>query len=192
MKFFSSLTFALLIGAVMLFGSGCGQDGTTEKKQAPVSAPKPPSTPPAVTRAPSGGGVPMPPPGGKPDPAAYTTARQLYAEKNGIPEAYQGLSSTLTDNAVSLKRGEAIFRVRCILCHGHDGSGNGQAAGALKPPPSNLALLVANPIATDPYLFWAITDGGRDVGSAMPSFKTLSENDRWALILFLRERIAHK
>ena len=43
------------------------------------------------------------------------------------------------------------------------------------------------PIAGDGYLMWAISEGGGQLGTAMPAFRdALSETDRWKIIRFLR------
>jgi mono/diheme cytochrome c family protein len=41
----------------------------------------------------------------------------------------------------AVERGKATFRQSCAACHGDDGRGNGPAATALTPRPTNLARL---------------------------------------------------
>jgi mono/diheme cytochrome c family protein len=41
-------------------------------------------------------------------------------------------------------------------------------------------------MASDGYLMWAISEGGAELGTAMPAFKnSLSENQRWKVIRYL-------
>jgi putative copper resistance protein D len=75
----------------------------------------------------------------------------------------------------------------CSSCHGRDGSGNGPAAGGLLPPPGALASEVST--ASEGDLAYVITNGV--AGTGMPGFAaTLSENDRWDLVNYLRSLYA--
>ncbi|HLF76461.1 MAG TPA: cytochrome c, partial [Dehalococcoidia bacterium] len=72
----------------------------------------------------------------------------------------------------------------CALCHGESGRGDGPAATGLRIQPANLYDHV--PYHPDQFFFGAITNG---IGGVMPSFKsTLSEQDRWHILNFLRDR----
>lgn len=79
---------------------------------------------------------------------------------------------------------EEIFRRQCVPCHGSEGEGDGPAANALKPRPSDL---------TDPDLIGTVTDeaildvltNGR---GSMPSFGALLEPEELrALVGYIRE-----
>ena len=65
-----------------------------------------------------------------------------------------------------IKRGEAVFKTNCILCHGIKGDGKGRAAGLYDPPPANLTTSDKN----DEYKKSIITMGGAAMGrsSVMP------------------------
>jgi glucose/arabinose dehydrogenase/mono/diheme cytochrome c family protein len=71
--------------------------------------------------------------------------------------------------------GASAFSARCAKCHGANGEGSG-----------NVPALASGPTqaATDGELFWYITKGDMDNG--MPSWKSLSEEDRWQIIRYIR------
>jgi copper transport protein len=87
----------------------------------------------------------------------------------------------------SIARGRNLYMANCSSCHGRDGSGNGPAAGGLLPPPGALASEVST--ASEGDLAYVITNGV--AGTGMPGFAaTLSENDRWDLVNYLRSLYA--
>ncbi len=87
----------------------------------------------------------------------------------------------------AVSEGKSLFLTNCSSCHGNQGEGDGPAAAGMSPPPANLRWLMQRPIAGDSYLMWAISEGGGQLGTAMPAFKdALSESDRWKIIRFLR------
>jgi Cytochrome c len=52
------------------------------------------------------------------------------------------LAQTASKPALAtVARGKASFHERCAVCHGEQGKGNGPAAGALTPRPTNLTVL---------------------------------------------------
>jgi len=75
-----------------------------------------------------------------------------------------------------------IYESRCANCHGTSGDGKGTKAEEL----SVAAAVVRNarPMAaiTDGELYWQITKGARP----MPSFESLSEQERWELVDYIR------
>ena len=87
-------------------------------------------------------------------------------------------------------RAPEIYRQQCAPCHGTDGFGDGKAAYLLRPRPRDFSqgkfLLVStdNRIPTDEDLFRTI---GRGMpGSAMPPWSHLAEQDRRALVRYVR------
>jgi len=89
-----------------------------------------------------------------------------------------------------LSAGEKIYQRQCAACHGIDGRGDGEAAYLLYPKPRNLVnaryRLVSTweGVPTDRDLFNTISRGMP--GSSMPSWAHLSENDRWALVYYIK------
>ncbi len=85
------------------------------------------------------------------------------------------------DRAGGLKAGQSLFSENCVLCHGKAGKGDGEAAAAMNPKPKSLVSRSVQS-QTDGELFWKISEGRE----AMPSWKGLSEKERWSLVVFLR------
>ena len=114
--------------------------------------------------------------------------RHRYVRRNGLPPQFRDLRNPLPPTPANIAAGEKYYATHCASCHGPRGYGNGPAAAQLNPPPANLARAVRTPIATDPFLYWTIAEGGIPVGSAMPAFQeVLSPTQAWQIILFLRQ-----
>lgn len=89
-----------------------------------------------------------------------------------------------------LEKGKTIFTVNCVTCHGEKGDGNGPAGAYMNPKPRNFStdkLKVGN---KPEQLFKTITQGL--TGTAMAGFGHLSEDDRWAVSLYVRETFMTK
>ena len=74
-----------------------------------------------------------------------------------------------------LDSAKAAYHVRCANCHGENGEGSG-----------NIPALASGPTqsARDGELFWYITKG--DVKNGMPSWETITPEERWQIVSFLR------
>jgi len=84
-----------------------------------------------------------------------------------------------------LARGEAIFKERCVLCHGPSGHGDGTASKALKPPPRNFHDQAYMSSRTDEQLLDVIHNGK----GAMPAWgKTgvLKDDEIRAVLAYVR------
>ena len=82
----------------------------------------------------------------------------------------------------SLKLGKAAYVKECQDCHGDRGKGDGPAAKDLV---EGIPDITAEKILkqTDGELFWKITTGRKP----MPAMeKTLSEDDRWHVVNYMR------
>jgi len=93
-------------------------------------------------------------------------------------------------NPLAAKKGDAklladakkLAEQNCVTCHGPNGKGDGPAAAALPPPkPADwTSAKVAS--ETDGEIFWKISNGR----GAMPPWKHLPEEQRWALVNYIR------
>jgi putative copper export protein/mono/diheme cytochrome c family protein len=101
---------------------------------------------------------------------------------DAYPTTY--LRSAVPYQATSVSRGMALYAAHCAACHGPQGKGDGAGGAGLPRLPADLtAPHTGQHTAGD--LFWWISHGIPRTG--MPSFgETLSEDERWDLINFLR------
>lgn len=102
-----------------------------------------------------------------------------------------GSAGPLPRTHETLDRGATVYAGNCASCHGSTGRGDGEAGRDLSPPPGNLAWLSQMPMVRwDPFMYWAVAEGGASFGSAMPAFKdTLSSDDIWAVIAYVQARL---
>jgi len=100
-----------------------------------------------------------------------------------IPAKYKTMKNTIKDDASSLKIGKMPYTKHCKSCHGSNGLGDGPKARSMKTaiPPFNTEKFQAQ---SDGVLYYQSIIG-RD---EMPNYekKILDEEDRWALINYLR------
>jgi mono/diheme cytochrome c family protein len=117
--------------------------------------------------------------------------RHHYVMNRGLPEAYRRLDNPLGATEKALVEGQRVYVQSCAACHGEQGRGDGPAGEALRPQPANLRHLSRmSMMANDAYLYWTIADGGAPIDTDMPAFKeTLSTDDIWSVILYLRRAL---
>lgn len=91
-----------------------------------------------------------------------------------------------------LRKGEDTFKRECVVCHGEKADGTGTAAYLLFPKPRNLTRGIfkirSTPTGeppTDEDLFKTLTNGLP--GSAMPSFRSLADEERWGLVYYIKK-----
>ena len=97
------------------------------------------------------------------------------------PAAEKAKKNPLPADKKVIDQGENVAKVNCSTCHGPKGKGDGAAAAALNPKPADwTSSRVQN--ETDGELFWKISNGR----GPMPPWKHLPENDRWAVIRYIR------
>jgi mono/diheme cytochrome c family protein len=105
----------------------------------------------------------------------------------GAAKDYQGMRSTVGQSPSVSVAGRKLYAQHCAGCHGMNGMGKGDMGKALSPSPALLAYMITKPIAVDEYLLWSISEGGKQFGSGMPSFKeTLPREDIWKIITYMR------
>lgn len=85
--------------------------------------------------------------------------------------------------APDLRRGALLYQAQCTACHGPQGHGDGPMAATLDPKPTVLSERMRARERTLFALHEIISNGVN--GTAMPSFSTLRDEDRWALAFFV-------
>ena len=102
-----------------------------------------------------------------------------------IPAEYASAASDIQPDQASLQRGEELFALHCVTCHGEDGMGTGPAAPGLNPAPAPIAR--TSQMMGDSYLLWRISEGGVPFETQMPAWKdTLSQADIWDVVNYVR------
>ena len=84
-----------------------------------------------------------------------------------------------------IRRGEAVFKANCILCHGVKGDGKGRASVLYNPPPADLTRSDKN----DDYKAMIIRLGGKAMGRSevMPVWgEQLSNQEINDIVIYLR------
>jgi mono/diheme cytochrome c family protein len=97
------------------------------------------------------------------------------------PAAEKAKKNPLPADKKVIEQGAKVAKVNCVSCHGASGKGDGVAAAALKPKPADWTSTRVQS-ESDGELFWKISNGR----GPMPPWKHLPENDRWAVIRYIR------
>jgi len=84
---------------------------------------------------------------------------------------------------VSISRGQTLFTINCIMCHGATGEGNGQIGALLANKPANLTSIITQS-KNDGALFLTLTNGVE--GKMPPMVENLTVRDRWDVINYIR------
>jgi mono/diheme cytochrome c family protein len=98
-----------------------------------------------------------------------------------VPTSEKTKKSPIAASPKVAEQGKKVAQANCVACHGTTGKGDGPAAIALNPKPADWTSKKVQD-ETDGEVFWKITTGR----GAMPSWKHLSESDRWALVQHIR------
>ncbi len=114
--------------------------------------------------------------------AGLTFAGAVLAQEHWpAPESEKAKKNPLPNDKKVIEQGEKIAKINCASCHGAKGKGDGAAAVALNPKPADWTSDHVQS-QTDGELFWKISNGR----GPMPPWKHLPENDRWAVIRYIR------
>jgi mono/diheme cytochrome c family protein len=121
--------------------------------------------------------------------ATVATAPAQDAPKWVAPEAERMRPNPLSPSDDVLKRGKSLFMKHCSSCHGTAGRGDGPAAAFGLVTPRDLTVPAVQTRLSDGEIFWKLSTGwrqGSDVIMPAAQDKVGKENDRWAIVLFVR------
>ncbi len=106
-------------------------------------------------------------------------ASQLNAQEWIVPDDQKNVTNPSAYSLDNVKKGKTLYMTNCKSCHGDPGKNNGLP---LVPHPPDITTDVMQ-MNSDGELFYKITHGR----GGMPQFETtISEDDRWRLINFIR------
>jgi copper transport protein len=114
---------------------------------------------------------------------AGVASRAAVQAADQVPASAARMANPQKATADSILRGHNLYLANCAACHGVNGDGDGPTAAGWLPPLQPLGTVV--PGLTDGTIAYDIAVGR--AGTRMPAFaSTLSENDRWDLVNYLR------
>jgi mono/diheme cytochrome c family protein len=102
--------------------------------------------------------------------------------------------ATVPAQAANLAAAKKQYADKCAGCHGATGAGNGAAAAAISPKPTNFTDCAAMAKVSDDRLFKATKEGGAAVGlSAMmpPQGSSLSDAQIKDMVAYIRSFCKH-
>jgi mono/diheme cytochrome c family protein len=84
---------------------------------------------------------------------------------------------------ISLARGEQLFNINCVICHGQAGQGDGVVAAFFEFKPADLTSVIVQSIS-DGAIFLTISNGV--TGRMPPLNENLNVRDRWDVVNYVR------
>jgi mono/diheme cytochrome c family protein len=122
------------------------------------------------------------------DSVAFDQGPRLAAPVQAVPVqgpvliAGQPASEPVPASPASVQRGQVLFGINCVVCHGPNGDGTGTLSGFFNPKPADLTGTVVQNLSED-EIFLVITQGF----GPMPSMaENLSPTERWDVINHVR------
>ncbi len=118
-------------------------------------------------------------------------ARHDYYVRNKAPLAYRGMRNPYNTTIGNVVEGARLYDLRCGICHGMMGIGDGEAGEKLDIPPADLGRSLGEPLYRDDFFYWSIAEGGAQFNTDMPAFKNdMTPGEMWKIITFMRAAFA--
>jgi mono/diheme cytochrome c family protein len=95
----------------------------------------------------------------------------------GVPGKDHARANPLAGNSDAVAAGSRLYAEHCAQCHQADAQGDGKKKPSLLNPEVRTA--------TDGDLEWFLRQG--DLRHGMPSWSSLTQTQRWAIIAYLRK-----
>lgn len=99
------------------------------------------------------------------------------------PKSADSIKNPFPLEPLTLTQGEEIYSLYCWPCHGDEGYGDGAAGGALGVLPANFHAEKVQK-QSDGALYWKLSHGR---GNMPPYAEALSDEQRWQLVVYIRE-----
>ncbi|WNM56582.1 c-type cytochrome [Candidatus Nitrospira allomarina] len=114
---------------------------------------------------------------------SYQEAPRVHSPPESSPNMTPfSLTTSPREQTKESTDGARLFAINCAHCHGEQGMGDGPVAGYLPDLPPNLHASAVQQ-KPDEMLYTIVTHGE----NVMPAFEPfLSQEERWALVAFLR------
>jgi mono/diheme cytochrome c family protein len=100
------------------------------------------------------------------------------------------LQNPLAGTEAQLARGDSLYGVYCLTCHGPEGKGEGPAVNWDGQHPRRFPYIPTvnlttetGPMRSDGYM-WGMIENGRGL---MPAYRRIPEEDRWYIIEYVRK-----
>ncbi|MFH2040305.1 MAG: c-type cytochrome [Chloroflexota bacterium] len=92
-------------------------------------------------------------------------------------------ANPVSPDEISLARGEQLFNINCVVCHGQSGKGDGVVAAFFQFKPADLTTEIVQS-NSDGAIFMTISNG---VNGRMPALnENLNVRDRWDVVNYVR------
>jgi len=119
------------------------------------------------------------------EPTRLEEAVALRLRSLATPRDAKSAKNPLPANPANTREGLEHFADHCAICHGNDGSGDGELGSGLYPKPPDLRAARTQSLS-DGEIFYIIENGVRFTG--MPAFggEHESKDDSWKLVQFIR------
>lgn len=115
-------------------------------------------------------------------PAVRTVLK--FVQRRSIAYHARELATPALDDPTLVRRGLALYREHCVVCHGAPGEARERAGVGLNPTPPPLEQAIEHWSA--PELYWTTAYGLKMAG--MPSFLLgRAPEEIWALVAFIRQ-----
>ena len=106
------------------------------------------------------------------------------------PERILNQKNPLGNTPDNVSAGEKLYKkeakpLACVQCHGATGKGDGPIAKGLNPVARDFSCAAMMKSIPDGQLFWIIKNGSK--GTGMMAFNTLSDNQIWQIVIYLRK-----
>jgi mono/diheme cytochrome c family protein len=120
-------------------------------------------------------------------PTVQSPERHKLYMRAGAPEPYRDIQNPQEASIANVVEGARLYDLRCAVCHGMMGVGDGDAGARLDVQPADLGRSLGQPLYKDDFFYWSISEGGAEFKTDMPPFKNdLTDREIWRILTFMR------